>query len=121
MNKKQAEKRGNRINQLMAHSKPLAPLVGMGVTICLYTDRHAGTILKVADNGKRFWFKQDKAIRTDKNSMSESQEYRFEPNPDSELQEARLGKDGRWYTTGGKRNGTSIVVGHRSEYYDYSF
>lgn len=95
-----------------------APAVGMGLTLLGWTDRHAGTVERVSPSGKTFWFREDRAIRTDGNGMSESQTYRFEPNPDAPLKTARLRKAGGWYESPGGRR---IRLGERSEYYDYSF
>jgi hypothetical protein len=53
------------------------PVIGMGVTIFHYTDRSAGTIVKISKSGKTIWFSEDKAIRTDSNGMSECQTYEY--------------------------------------------
>lgn len=92
------------------------PSVGMGITVLMWTDRHAGTITRVSPSGKTFWFQEDIATRTDKNGMSDSQSYEFMPNPDASIQCARLTKSGAY-----KCNGTQIRVGDRDAYHDYSF
>lgn len=92
------------------------PEVGMGVTLLLWTDRHAGTITRVSPSGKTFWFREDTAKRTDTNGMSESQTYEFTPNPDATERCARLTKSGAY-----KSAGTRIRVGSRSKYHDFSF
>jgi hypothetical protein len=91
------------------------PTVGMGVTVVMWTDRYPGTIVRVSPSGKTFQYQEDKATRTDSNGMSESQTYRFEPNPAATVRTARLTKSG-W-----KDKGTRIAVGVRSRYYDFSF
>jgi hypothetical protein len=105
------------VNYMMSgtNGQPV-PTVGMGVTILMWTDRHAGTITRISASGKTFWFKQDRAIRTDTNGMSESQMYRFEPDPSARERSARLTKSGAW-----KDHGTQIRVGDRNEYHDFSF
>lgn len=95
------------------------PHVGMGVTVLMWTDRLAGTITAYEPGEKIFWFKLDKATRTDNNGMSEVQSYRYEPNPDAPEQMARLNSKGEW-RVGGAR-GSVIRLGDRAAYHDYSF
>ena len=92
------------------------PEVGMGVTLLRWTDRRAGTITRVSESGKSFWFKQDIATRTDANGMSESQDYRYEADPSAREQMARQKKSGAWQS-----EGTQLALGYRDEYYDYTF
>lgn len=95
-----------------------APAVGMGITILHWTDRSAGTIHKVSPSGKTFWFTEDKATRIDGNGMSESQNYRYEPQPDAPLRMARQRVNGQWRVSG---DGKAIMLGNRAAYHDYSF
>ena len=88
--------------------------VGMGVTILHWTDREAGTIVKVTP--KTIHVTEDKATRIDKNGMSESQEYTYETNPNAKPDIFRLTKRG-WRNSAG--NG--LLIGIRRKYYDYSF
>lgn len=113
-------------NWMMSGSKGQpTPEVGMGITLLHWTDRSAGTITRVElfKSGPRtgqvraFWFKEDKAIRIDNNKMSESQEYRFEPQPDARERQARQKKNGAWCEV----RSSQIALGHRSAYHDYSF
>jgi hypothetical protein len=54
--------------------------------------------------------------------MSESQTYEYTRNENGETIVFTLRKNGRWVKKGqSMRNGTSLSIGHRSEYYDYSF
>jgi hypothetical protein len=54
--------------------------------------------------------------------MSDSQDYRFEQNPDAEKVTYTLRKNGRWIKEGESlKGGTQIRIGERDEYYDYSF
>jgi hypothetical protein len=91
------------------------PEVGMGITLLRWTDRDAGTITKVSESGKTFWFRLDRAIRIDDNGMSEMQTYRYEPTTDGPERRARLIK-GAW-----KSAGTRIRLGERLAYRDFSF
>lgn len=110
----------NLISNLMLGSASPEPEIGMGVTICMYTDRHAGTIvgLKHFKTGKRagqvsaVLVQGDKAIRTDNNGMSDAQSYRFERNPNDRISEFKVTKDGSF---------GNLSLGHRSYYHDFSF
>lgn len=92
------------------------PEVGMGITILMWTDRHAGTITRVSPSGKTIWYQQDEATRTDDHGMSESQEYEYKADTNAEVRSARLTKSGAW-----KDHGTQIALGYRNEYHDFSF
>lgn len=106
---------GSLMNHLMAHSKQPQPEVGMGATLCMWTDRHAYTITRVSKSGKMLWAKQDKVTRIDNNGMSECQTYTFEPDPTAEEVCFRLTKKG-WRGPSGR-----LSIGHRNEYHDFSF
>jgi hypothetical protein len=104
---------GSLFNHLFSASAGPAPEVGMGATVLLWTDRHAGTIIKVTP--KSFTLREDTAIRTDNYGMSDSQAYRYEPNPNGREWVFRLTKRG-W-----RSGGTAVMIGHRRSYHDYSF
>lgn len=106
------------LNVITVAEQFATPEVGSPATIVMYTDRHAATVVGVSKSGKTITLQQDVATRTDKNGMSESQEYSYERNPNAEKQTARLTKRG--WRIGGQR-GTKILIGTREEYYDYSF
>lgn len=95
------------------------PVVRMGATILMYTDRHAVTIVEV--KGKRIAVQQDRAIRTDDNGMSECQSYRFEADPQAPVTWYSLRKTGAWVRCGDSFNGQRLRIGERNEYHDYSF
>lgn len=94
------------------------PEVGMGVTYGCWTDRYAATIIKVSPSGKTITVRDDIAIRTDKNGLSESQTYRYEPGTGGT-------KTFRITTRHGRKNWRSGVyratVGIRNAYRDPSF
>lgn len=94
------------------------PTIGMGVTIQYYSDREAGTIIQVTQNGRRIVIQEDTATRTDNNGMSESQSYEFAPNPEGTIHIATLRKDGTYRLQGSKER---VYLGTRDKYYDYSF
>lgn len=107
------------------------PVVGMGATILLWTDRHAATITEVFLLGKYKYVKlrQDDSKRIDKNGMSEDQDYEFTPNPKGSESCFRLEEDGAWaevrYNADTKRynksRGHGLRIGERDEYHDFSF
>lgn len=110
---------GSVMNHLMSAGSGKAPTVGDGATVLGWTDRTAGTIVAVSPSGKSFTVREDHAIRTDANGMSECQQYRFEPNPEGRTHEFRLTKLG-WKVPGSRRGGASVLIGERAHYYDYS-
>ena len=122
---------GSLMNRLMENAKSIPPKAGEGATILMYTDKHAATILSVNRSGKRIVIQEDSAIRTDANGQSESQSYRYEPNPAAEKHTVSLRKDGRWRisstrveqdrTTHDNLSGTVVLLGIREEYHDYGF
>lgn len=107
------------MSQLLNHVRTVqetaTPVVGMGATEVLYSDRHAFTIIEVSKSGKTFKMQRDNARRTDKNGMSDAQAWEFERNPAGDVVTVRLTKRG-WRATGSK-----VLVGVRDEYYDFGF
>lgn len=108
---------GSLFNRLMENSKPVTPEVGMGATLLMYSDRHAATVTKVF-SPTTIVIQEDNASRTDKNGMSESQEYAYTPNTGAEEVFVTLRKDGRWKV---KKSQTVVMLGERDAYHDYSF
>lgn len=91
--------------------------VGDGVTIYLWSDSHAATVIKRTKYS--ITVQQDKAIRTDNNGISEHQEYRYERNPRGEITTYRWSNKYGCFCNSGDQ---SIKIGNgRYEYYDYSF
>jgi hypothetical protein len=98
------------------------PVVGMGVTMCYWSDRHAGTVIAVSESGREVTVQQDKAFRSDKNGMSEAQEYDYESWPEGPVTVFTLRKNGRFYQKGQPMGSTpTLWLGTRREFYDYSF
>lgn len=70
--------------------------VGTPVTEYFWSDRHVHEVTKVIDQ-KHVFIREMEAIRTDKNGMSDSQQYRYESNKNAN--EVELVKRGNvWYT-----------------------
>lgn len=119
------------INHLYGRMTKDAPVpeVGMGATILSWTDRYAGTVVDVTNNGKMVVVQEDSAVRVDGNGMSEMQEYEYSADPEGRVyvfrmdknggwNEARLnGKTGRW----NKVDGYGLILGFRRKYRDFSF
>ena len=102
------------INHIYANSIAVWPQIGMGCTELCWTDRHAGTIVRVTRT--QIHVQRDIATRVDGNGMSESQEYSYAPDKGATVCIFR-------WTKRGYRNskGNGLLVGVRKEYHDYSF
>lgn len=127
---------GSVINHLQSRATRGQPVpeVGMGVTFFHWTDRSAGTIQKIFEEGQWQFIAVtgDTAKRVDNNGMSESQSYEFTPNPDAHPSFFRRKKadgpdapfqcvvknkqTGRWV-----KYKQSIAIGYRDKYHDFSF
>jgi hypothetical protein len=124
---------GSLTNYLMSGRQNIEPTVCMGVTILMWTDRHAGTITDISGPyaNRVLSIREDTATRIDTNGMSESQTYSYEPNPNGRLwtfKQNRAGrwcecvrnlKTGRWNICAG--GGSGLRLDDRDAYYDYSF
>lgn len=99
--------------------KTITPEVGMGATLCMWSDQRPCTVLSVS--GKTIVVQEDHATRTDKNGMSEDQTYTYAPNPDGETLTFTLRKNGRWVQKGSTlEHGISLSLGHREKYHEFS-
>lgn len=117
---------GSFYNHLMSRStlgQP-TPEIGMGATILCWTDRHAATITDVwKHRGKlAVTVQEDRATRTDKFGMSETQTYVYERNPAASPQHFAFdGKTWRELIDGRMTRGHGLQLGVRREYHDFSF
>lgn len=107
-----------------------APVVGMGVTFLHWTDRSPGTIFRVFTVGKTQYIecRADDYKRTDKNGMSEEQEYRFTTKVNGGRSYYRIGRNGLWEAVKQneagrwvKSGGAGLRIGDRDAYHDFSF
>ena len=113
-------KTNSLINNVMLNSIDPEPEVGMGATVCMWSDRVAHTIVEIRrfKTGKRAGqvsavvTQRDKATRVDSNGMSDAQSWEYERDTDAPLCLWKVKKDGSF---------GSLSVGHRSHYYDFSF
>ena len=92
--------------------------VGDGISMSPYTDWDAYTVIERKETPKGFVLtvQEDKAIRTDHNGMSESQDYRFERDTNGIIRTIKWNPRKQWFTGDYSR----ISLG-RKAYYDYSF
>jgi len=109
---------GSIFNAIYDQARSKAPKVGMGVTEVMYSDRHPYTVVAIL-SPRRIKVQPDKATRIDHNGYSESQEYKYEPQPDSPSVILRLNKHGKWKREGDPQ-GATYLIGVREEYYDFS-
>lgn len=115
---------GSLINAVSDRVGP-EPQVGDGATALYWSDRAPATVVEVvrfktgqkAGQVKGVVVQWDKATRTDSNGMSDAQSYEYERDPDSPRVTFLKRKDGRFRNKGG----TTLAVGFREKYYDYSF
>lgn len=105
---------GSVINHIYSRVVATEPTIGMGATILCWTDRHAGTIIKVTRT--QVHVREDTATRADSNGMSESQSYLYTADPQGKVHVFRMTKKG--YRN---RAGNGLLVGTRAKYHDYSF
>lgn len=114
----------NLFSNMMVQSKQPEPVLGMGATICLYTDRYAATVVEINrfKTGKRAGMvskvvvQEDNAKRADTNGMSDSQDYTYTPDPNGRRFEFNVNAKGKFLG-----DGFSLSLGNREKYHDYSF
>lgn len=114
---------GSVFNEMMASSEQPVPSVGDGATMLRWTDRHAATVVAVSGDGGAVTVQRDAAIRTDDNGVSESQTYRYEPDPRGETVVYTRRSNGRYVQrdVSDIAHRAALLIGVRAEYRDYSF
>ena len=116
-----ATKRGEPVYAYCGNGRDVfqpAPSVGMGVTISTMVDRYPGTIIAVSPSGAKVTVREDKAIRTDDNGMSQCQSYRFERDPEGCVHTFHRQGDGTYKSNGDARR---LFVGDRGAYRCFEF
>jgi hypothetical protein len=108
---------GSLNNLMMDRTQSKQPEVGMGATLLGWSDRCACTIIAISPSGKTLTIQRDTATRADRRGMTDAQSWTYERNPNGTVYTARLKKNGKWQTPGG----TTFLIGHRHEFYDFSF
>ena len=124
---------GSLMNRLQENKQAVEPEKGVGVTFYSWSDRHAGTIQRVWTEGRNSFIAvtEDEAKRTDKNGMSESQDYEYTERPDGYeyIYRRVTDSDEPWRSVrkvaGGRRwklyDHRAISIGWRDAYHDFSF
>jgi hypothetical protein len=104
-------KYGTVNNLIMGDTKSDAPSVGMGATELKWSDRVAYTIVEIK-NAKLIIVQADRVVSRDRNGY-----HKTVPDPEGQMIELRLHKDGRWYSAGGR----VFLLGVKDAYYDPEF
>ena len=115
------------VNHLYSRTAEPAPVVGMGATLLMYTDRDAYTV--VSWDGKILGVTSDTANRIDSNGMSDSQDYEYVSNFNATPEFYKKDKKNNWVRiVMNKETGRwkqyrcgNLKVGFRDAYHDYSF
>lgn len=118
---------GSIMNRIQEEMVMPEPQVGDGATQFCFSDRHALTIVAVHKNKAgeaiRVETTRDSAKRIDNLGMTDSgQRYEYTTNPDGHRTSWTKRKNGSWVRQGESlAGGSRIGIGHREEYYDFSF
>jgi hypothetical protein len=111
-------------NSLLSGKMNGAPeiVVGLGVSICGYSDRSPGTVVNVSKNGKKISVQYDDWTITKGSAHDGSANYEYTQNVQNSTLEFTLRPNGRWIEVGGTdKAGRSLAIGRREKYYDPSF
>ena len=114
---------GSLNNRFMERTRGAKPEVGMGVTECLWSDRHPYEIIEVKDD-RHITIRALNWKRIDKNGMSECQEYEYFSNPHGTVYTLYKNKKGIWVRRVGKNGvdkSSGWYIGKAEEYYDFTF
>jgi hypothetical protein len=126
---------GSVINHLysrMTKGQP-DPEVGMGATVCYWSDRSAGTIVAVEKDKQGRWLikvQGDSWKIVSGSEFNGSAEYEYSPNPEGGISTFRFENE-RWcelrvnHDSGRlnkvKGGGCGLIIGRRDRYYDPHF
>ena len=109
---------GTLQNAIADQTRSQVPEVGMGVTEIMFSDRHPYTVVAIL-TPKRIRVQPDTAYRVDAGGPSETQVYRYVPDPQGEVITLFLSKSGKWKRCGDAK-GSTFLIGRREEYYDFT-
>ena len=117
---------GSPINHVMATSaNHIKPLVGMAVTICMWSDRRPGTIVKVHKvhpKGKQLWIQEDDHKVISGSMQDGSAKYEYTPNISRPLLHYKFSKSKQqWIEAGPRGKGWRLRLGTREYYCDPHF
>lgn len=109
------------INSLLGNSG-VVPVVGMGATVLMLSDRHPATIVEVSKNLRKVTIQEDRFSVVSGSVMDGSASYDFKANPEASRETYTLRKNGRYVREGESlKNGTGLRIGERDRYYDPHF
>ena len=124
------------MNDTTTTLNPDTAAAGMGVTMNMWTDRQAYTIIEVKRNGKQIVIQRDIAVRTNKEDdvfkpggfvgriyNPNGQQWTYERDLDGTITTANWSAKWDRFFVGGAPSsgqGTSVTMG-RNEHYDYNF
>lgn len=112
---------GNLMNRIAEHSGG-EPTVGMAATACAYTDRYAGTIIKIISPARIEW-QEDMATRVDGHGMTDvGQRYEYERDQNGRKVVFSKRRNGVWREAGaGRGGGLGLRLGARDKFHDFSY
>jgi hypothetical protein len=96
------------------------PMVGMGATEQVGSDRYPYTVVEVVNN-RTIIVQRDNYVRTDNNGLSESQQYDYSPDRTGRRVTLTLRNNFRWVEKGQPAKYGRFGIGHRSAYQDPSY
>lgn len=114
---------GSINNRYMENCRGEEPTVGMGVTQCLWSDRHPWEIIAVKD-ARHITIRALDSRRIDGGGFSEAQEYEYTSNPNNRTLDLYKTKRGKWVIRVGTRGVDASYgwyIGCAEEYYDFTF
>ena len=105
------------------HNKQLNPVVDMGVTLIIGSDKYVYTIIDVNNSKKQIKIQQDICKRTDSNGQSVDQTYEYYNNPNGKIIILSLRNNSYWKEFGktSKQDKCRYDIGTRSRYSDPNF
>lgn len=102
-------------------NETLIPVVGMGATYYIGSDRYPYTIIAVNKTGKTICVQRDKATPAEGYDYYSKQVYNYTPNLLGDIEVYTLRKNGRFYRQGETSKYGCLVIGKRNQYQDPSF
>ena len=115
---------GSLQNRLEENARStVKPVVGMGVTETMWSDRAPYEIIAVKDD-RHITVRAMNYKRVDNNGFSECQEYEYTSNPNGYVCNLYRNNKGRWVRRVGRNgvdNSSGWVVGRMERYYDFTF
>lgn len=101
----------------LATPDEITPEVGMGATVCYWTDRWPAVVTRTSKTGRTFWIKYISYKRIAGSTQDGSAEYEygtfFEGDPEYKVQKSKKG----WTTHGG----ANVWLGRQERYHNPSF